>query len=49
MSRLFTPIPTGKVDPTTMTTHRFGFDNVEDAFVMMAEKQDNIAKPLITF
>ncbi|WP_282958800.1 hypothetical protein [Gordonia polyisoprenivorans] len=40
---------TGKVDPTVMTTHRFGFDDVEEAFVMMAEKRDNIVKPLITF
>ncbi|WP_020172753.1 NAD(P)-dependent alcohol dehydrogenase [Gordonia polyisoprenivorans] len=49
MSRLFTLMTTGKVDPTVMTTHRFGFDDVEEAFVMMAEKRDNIVKPLITF
>ncbi|MFW0793410.1 NAD(P)-dependent alcohol dehydrogenase [Gordonia sp. CPCC 205515] len=49
MRRLFTLMATGKVDPTAMTTHRVGFDDVEQAFTMMAEKQDGIIKPLITY
>lgn len=49
MRRLFTLMTTGKVDPAAMTTHRFGFDDVEHAFTMMADKQDDIIKPLITF
>ena len=42
-------LATGKVDPTPMTTHRFGIDQVEDAFEMMSGKHDGIIKPLITF
>jgi hypothetical protein len=32
-----------------MTTHTFGFDDVETAFAMMTTKDDGIIKPLITF
>ena len=39
----------GKVDPTPMTTHRMGIDQVEEGFAMMSEKRDGIVKPLITF
>ena len=39
----------GRVDPTPMTTHRFGFDEVERAFGLMETKADNIIKPLIEF
>lgn len=49
MARLFRFMTTGKVDPTPMTTHRFAFDDVEMAFEMMADKRDNMIKPLITF
>jgi threonine dehydrogenase-like Zn-dependent dehydrogenase len=49
MRRIFTLIGTGKVDPTPMTTHTFGFDDVERAFAMMANKEDHIIKPLIEF
>jgi threonine dehydrogenase-like Zn-dependent dehydrogenase len=49
MRRIFTLIVTGKVDPTPMTTHSFGFDDVERAFTMMANKEDHIIKPLIRF
>ncbi len=40
---------TGKVDPTPMTTHEFGFDEIEQAFRMMESKEDAIIKPLIHF
>ncbi len=49
MRRIFTLIETGKVDPTPMTTHRFAFADVQRAFTMMADKEDGIVKPLITF
>ena len=47
--RLLQLIETGKVDPTPMTTHRFGFGEVEQAFRLMATKGDGIVKPLIRF
>jgi threonine dehydrogenase-like Zn-dependent dehydrogenase len=39
----------GRVDPTPMTTHEFGFDEVERAFGLMETKAENIIKPLIRF
>ena len=39
----------GKGDPTPMTTHEFGFDEIERAFRMMETKEDGIIKPLIRF
>ena len=38
-----------RVDPTPMTTHEFGFDQIERAFEMMTTKEDGIIKPLISF
>ncbi|MFW6323106.1 MAG: zinc-binding dehydrogenase [Guyparkeria sp.] len=49
MKRLMRLIHAGRVDPTLMTTHRFGFDDIEKAFRMMQTKEDNIIKPLIEF
>ncbi len=49
MKRMMRLIQAGRVDPTLMTSHRFGFDEIEKAFGMMASKEDNIVKPLITF
>jgi threonine dehydrogenase-like Zn-dependent dehydrogenase len=49
MGRLLRLLQTGRVDPTPMTTHRFGFGDVERAFQMMADKEDGILKPLISF
>jgi len=49
MERLLRLIENGRVDPTPMTTHRFGFDEIEKAFHMMETKEDGIIKPLITF
>ena len=39
----------GRVDPAPMTTHEFGFDDVERAFSLMETKQEDIIKPLIRF
>ncbi|KLN73063.1 MULTISPECIES: NAD(P)-dependent alcohol dehydrogenase [Rhodococcus] len=49
MQRIFRLMVTGKIDPTPMTTHRFDFVEVQHAFGLMANKQDGIIKPLITF
>lgn len=49
MKRLLRLLETGRVDPTPMTTHTFKFDEVDKAFEMMKNKEDNIIKPLIVF
>jgi threonine dehydrogenase-like Zn-dependent dehydrogenase len=49
MNRLFRLMQTGRIDPTPMTTHTFGFDEISRAFQMMTTKDDGIIKPLITF
>ncbi len=49
MERLMRLIETGRVDPTPMTTHTFGFDDIEKAFQIMEDKSDGVIKPLVTF
>ncbi len=49
MKRLMRLLMAGRVDPTPMTTHRFGFNQIEKAFKMMQTKEDGILKPLILF
>lgn len=49
MRNIFRLMETGKVDPTPMTTHEFGFGEIERAFSMMAAREDGIVKPLIHF
>jgi threonine dehydrogenase-like Zn-dependent dehydrogenase len=49
MSRLLRLLETGRIDPTVMTTHRYSFDRIEEAFDVMARKADGVLKPLITF
>jgi isopropanol dehydrogenase (NADP+) len=49
MTRFFRLLQSGRIDPTPMTTHRFGFDDIERAFDMMSSKEDGVIKPLITF
>jgi threonine dehydrogenase-like Zn-dependent dehydrogenase len=49
LTRLLRLIENGRVDPTSLTTHRFPFAQVERAFHMMETKEDNIIKPLITY
>lgn len=49
MKRLLRLLERGRVDPTPMTTHTFGFDDIETAFKMMKTKEDGIIKPLIRF
>jgi len=49
MQRLLRLIENERVDPTLMTTHTFGFDQLDRAFEMMKTKEDGIIKPLIEF
>lgn len=49
LERLLRLIRAGRVDPTPMTTHRMGFDEVQRAFELMRSKEENIIKPLILF
>ncbi|PIE56516.1 MAG: alcohol dehydrogenase [Desulfobulbus propionicus] len=49
LRRLLRLLRNGRVDPTKMTTHRFHFNEIEKAYHMMASKEDNIIKPLISF
>jgi threonine dehydrogenase-like Zn-dependent dehydrogenase len=49
MQRLMRLIQSGRVDPTLMTTHRFGFGEIERAFEVMQNKEDEVIKPLVEF
>lgn len=49
MARLLRILESGRIDPTPMTTHTFGFNELERAFTMMKTKEDGIIKPLIRF
>jgi threonine dehydrogenase-like Zn-dependent dehydrogenase len=49
MERLLRLLSRGRIDPTPLTTHRFGFSEVEKAFQLMATKSDGVIKPLIVF
>jgi isopropanol dehydrogenase (NADP+) len=49
MERLLRVLETGGLDPTRMTTHTFGFGDMERAFEVSDKKLDHVIKPLITF
>lgn len=49
MERLLRVIENGRLDPTLMTSHTFGFPDLPAAFDMMDKKADGIIKPLIVF
>ncbi len=49
MKRLMRLVEQGRVDPIPMTSHRFGFEEIEKAFTLMKTKEDGIIKPLILF
>lgn len=49
ISRLLRLLEKGRIDPTPMTTHVFGFGEIEKAFRMMEGKEDGMIKPLIEF
>jgi isopropanol dehydrogenase (NADP+) len=49
MERLLRVLEGRRLDPTLMTTHTFGFDEMEQAFEVSDKKLDDVIKPLITF
>jgi threonine dehydrogenase-like Zn-dependent dehydrogenase len=49
MERLLRVLETKRVDPTSMTTHTFGSDEMERAFEIADKKLDDVVKVLITF
>lgn len=49
LQRLLRLLEQDRVDPTRMTTHEFGFDEIDDAFHLMESKEEGIIKPVIQF
>lgn len=49
LERLLRLIDQDRIDPTPMTTHRFSFGEIEEAFDLMENKDDQVIKPLIEF
>jgi threonine dehydrogenase-like Zn-dependent dehydrogenase len=47
--RLLRMLDNDRVEPTKMTTHEFDFEDIEEAFRIMDEKEDDVIKPLIHF
>lgn len=49
LERMLRILENDGLDPTLMTTHTFGFDQVDEAFHLMESKEDGVIKPLIDF
>jgi threonine dehydrogenase-like Zn-dependent dehydrogenase len=49
LQRLLRLLEMGRVDPTRMTTHEFAFENADEAFELMASKEEGVVKPLVAF
>jgi threonine dehydrogenase-like Zn-dependent dehydrogenase len=49
MERLLRVLESGRVDPTLMTTHEFGFDEMQRAFEVADQQLDGVVKVLIRF
>jgi isopropanol dehydrogenase (NADP+) len=49
MERLLRVPETNRFDPTSMTTHTFGSDEMERAFEVADKNLDDVVKVLITF
>ena len=49
LERLLRLLENDRVDPTKMTTHEFGFDEIDEAFRLMETKEEGIIKPLVEF
>ena len=48
LEKLMEVIKAGRFDPTLLITHKLhGFEKVEDAFELMADKPENVIKPII--
>ena len=49
IKRMLNVIEFGRVDPAKMITHRYeGFEKIEDAFLVMADKPQDLVKPCVT-
>lgn len=49
MERLASLITSGKIDPSLLITHRLkGFKSIEQALLMMKDKNDDLIKPVVT-
>lgn len=49
MERMLRLLGKRRIDPAPMTTHRFPFERIEEAFALMSSKADGVLKPLILF
>ncbi|MGH9227238.1 MAG: hypothetical protein ACRD07_00655 [Acidimicrobiales bacterium] len=49
MDPLLHVLASNRVDPTSMTTDTFGFDEMERAFEVTDKQLEDVAKVLITF
>jgi threonine dehydrogenase-like Zn-dependent dehydrogenase len=49
MRRLMDIVATGRVDFTSLVTHRYSIDDIEEAYAMFAEQRDGVVKVAITF
>ena len=48
MEKLLKLVETGRIDPSLLVTHEFnGFDKIEEALMMMKDKQKNLIKPVV--
>lgn len=48
LERLMAIIEAGRLDPTHLISHRFhGFDKIEEAFDLMANKTEDVIKPIV--
>ena len=49
LERLLRLLEHDKVDPTRMTTHEFGFNEIDEGFHLMESKEQGVIKPVIEF
>lgn len=48
MERLVKLVQCGRVDPSKLVTHRFnGFEHIEEALLLMKDKQQDLIKPIV--
>ena len=48
MRRLMATIASGRLDTRPLVTHRFGLDDIEEAYALFAEQRDGVLKVAIT-
>ena len=42
-------IENNRINPASLTTHRFKFEEAAEAFDLMYSKKDNVIKPVVFF